>query len=66
MQSYRFSDAYFNRAIVMLVLQYQDFSMLEAKTSIGHNIDTLLQAKVVICKGLDVMIDTHVKSFETQ
>lgn len=50
----------------MLVLQYQDFSMLEAKTSIGHNIDTLLQAKVVICKGLDVMIDTHVKSFETQ
>lgn len=49
----------------MLVLQYQDFSMLEAKTSTEHNIDTMLQAKVVICKGLDVMIKTQVKCFET-
>lgn len=40
--------------------------MLEATTSTMQNIDTMLQVEVVIRKGLDLMIDSHVESFETK
>ena len=40
--------------------------MLEATTSTMQNIDTMLQVEVVIHKGLDMMIDSHVEIFETQ
>ena len=38
---------------------------MEATTSTMQNTDTMLQVEVVICKGLDLMIDSHVESFET-